>query len=38
MLAFVVFGITDSISLSIPTSFIMWLWASSLAILDRRGR
>jgi len=38
MLAFVVFGITDSISLSIPTSFIMWLWASSLAALDRRGR
>lgn len=30
--AFLVFGTTDSISFSIPTSFVVWLWASTLVI------
>jgi O-antigen ligase len=30
---YLVFGITDSISLSVPTSFIVWLWSSSLVVL-----
>lgn len=30
---YLVFGITDSISLTIPTSFIVWLWVCALAIL-----
>jgi O-antigen ligase len=33
MVVYLVFGITDSISLSVPTSFIVWLWSSSLVIL-----
>jgi O-antigen ligase len=36
--AFLVFGITDQISLSIPTSFIVWLWACGLAIIHERAR
>ena len=31
---YLVFGITDSIGLSIPTSFIVWLWACALAIFS----
>jgi O-antigen ligase len=30
---YLVFGITDSISLSVPTSFIIWLWSISLVVL-----
>ena len=36
--AFLVFGITDQISLSIPASFILWLWACGLAIIHERAR
>ncbi len=32
--AFMLFGLTDSISLSVPTSFIIWLWICSLAIVN----
>ena len=31
-----VFGLTDQISFTIPTSFIIWLWAYALAILVSR--
>jgi O-antigen ligase len=34
MVAYIVFGTTDSIGLSMPTSFIMWLWVCALAILS----
>ena len=30
---YLVFGLTDSISLSVPTSFVVWLWSASLVIL-----
>jgi O-antigen ligase len=33
IVVYLVFGTTDSISLSVPTSFIIWLWASSLVVL-----
>jgi O-antigen ligase len=33
LVVYLVFGITDSISLSVPTSFIVWLWSCSLVIL-----
>lgn len=33
VVVYLVFGITDSISLTIPTSFIVWLWVCALAIL-----
>ncbi len=33
LVVYLVFGITDSISLSVPTSFIIWLWAMSLMVL-----
>jgi O-antigen ligase len=33
LVVYLVFGLTDSISLSVPTSFIMWLWAASLVLL-----
>jgi O-antigen ligase len=33
MVAYITFGITDSIGLSTPTSFIMWLWVCALATL-----
>lgn len=38
IVAFLVFGITDQISLSIPTSFVVWLWACALAIIHERTR
>ncbi len=34
IVVYLVFGITDSISLSIPTSFIVWLWACALCVLS----
>jgi O-antigen ligase len=33
LVVYLVFGVTDSISLSVPTSFILWLWSSSLVLL-----
>jgi O-antigen ligase len=36
--AFLAFGITDQISLSIPSSFIVWLWVCALAIIHERAR
>jgi O-antigen ligase len=33
LMVYLIFGVTDSISLSIPTSFIIWLWVCALAIL-----
>jgi O-antigen ligase len=33
LVVYLVFGITDSISLSVPTSFIIWLWSASLVVL-----
>jgi exopolysaccharide production protein ExoQ len=38
IVAFLIFGITDSISLSTPTSFIIWVWACALALLQRQPR
>ena len=35
LVVYLVFGITDSISLSVPTSFIVWLWSISLVLLCR---
>ncbi|MCL5734666.1 MAG: O-antigen ligase family protein [Actinobacteria bacterium] len=35
---FLVFGITDQISFSIPSSFIIWLWAIALVIVNERSR
>jgi O-antigen ligase len=35
---YLVFGITDSIGLSVPTSFIVWLWSCSLVILYEKFR
>ena len=35
LVVYLVFGITDSISLSVPTSFIIWLWSASLVVLHR---
>jgi O-antigen ligase len=35
--AFIIFGLTDSMSLSRPTSFILWLWPCALAISDARA-
>jgi O-antigen ligase len=37
IVVYLVFGITDSISLSIPTSFIVWLWACALSVLSLSG-
>jgi O-antigen ligase len=34
IVVYLVFGITDSISLSIPTSFVVWLWACALGVLS----
>jgi O-antigen ligase len=34
MVAYLTFGTTDSIGLSIPTSFIVWLWICALALLS----
>lgn len=36
IVAFLIFGLTDSISLSIPTSFVIWIWGSALAIVHVR--
>ena len=36
IVVYLVFGITDSISLSVPTSFIIWLWVCALAIIVKR--
>ena len=33
LVVYLIFGITDSISLSVPTSFIVWLWSISLVLL-----
>ena len=38
VVVYFVFGITDSISLTIPTSFIVWLWACALALLSYSAR
>ncbi len=38
IVAYLIFGITDSISLSVPTSFIIWLWASALVTLVGRSQ
>jgi O-antigen ligase len=35
--AFIIFGLTDSMSPSRPTSFILWLWPCALAISDTRA-
>ena len=37
LVVYLVFGITDSISLSVPTSFIVWLWSISLVLLCEIG-
>jgi len=36
MVAYLIFGVTDSISLSVLASFIIWLWVCALAILLAR--
>lgn len=36
IIVYLIFGVTDSISLSIPTSFIIWLWVCALAIILER--
>lgn len=33
ILVFLVFGVTDSLSFSTPAGLLLWLWASSLAVL-----
>ena len=38
IVAFLAFGITDQISFSIPTSFIIWLWAGSAVLLQDRSQ
>jgi O-antigen ligase len=38
LVVYLVFGITDSISLSVPTSYVVWLWSSSLVIIYVLGR
>jgi O-antigen ligase len=38
LVVYLVFGVTDSISLSVPTSFIVWLWSCSLVILYEKFR
>lgn len=35
IIVYLVFGITDSISLAVPTSFMVWCWACALAIVSR---
>jgi O-antigen ligase len=37
IVVYLVFGITDSISLSIPTSFVVWLWACALSVVSFCG-
>lgn len=36
IVVYLIFGVTDSIGLSIPTSFIIWLWACALAVILER--
>ncbi|MFH0916626.1 MAG: O-antigen ligase family protein [bacterium] len=36
IIVYLIFGVADSISLSIPTSFIIWLWVCALAIILQR--
>ncbi|GAB4251584.1 MAG: hypothetical protein Kow00122_09260 [Thermoleophilia bacterium] len=36
-IAFLVFGFTDSLSLSTPSSAFLWLWASTLPLVGKRG-
>ena len=36
LIVYLVFGVTDSINLSIPTSFIIWLWVCALVIVVAR--
>jgi putative inorganic carbon (HCO3(-)) transporter len=38
LVVYLVFGFTDSISLSVPTSFIVWLWSCSLVLIYEIGR
>ena len=38
MAVFLVYGLTDSMGLSRPTSFILWLWPCLLVLSDARGR
>jgi O-antigen ligase len=38
IVVYLIFGVTDSISLSIPTSFIIWLWACALTVMLERVR
>ena len=37
IVAFAIYGLTDSMSLSRPTSFILWLWPCALAISAARA-
>jgi putative inorganic carbon (hco3(-)) transporter len=37
LVVYLVFGITDSISLSVPTSFIVWIWCCSSVMLYQIG-
>jgi O-antigen ligase len=37
MTAFVVYGLTDSMAFSRPTSFIIWLWPCALALVQPRS-
>lgn len=37
MTAYVVYGLTDSMSFSRPTSFVIWLWPCALAITQARS-
>lgn len=36
IIVYLIFGVADSISLSVPTSFIIWLWVCALAIILER--
>ena len=38
VVAFVVFGIGDSMSFSRPTSFVLWIWASAVALNQARPK
>jgi hypothetical protein len=33
IIVFVVFGMTDALSFSTPSALVVWLWASTMAIL-----
>jgi O-antigen ligase len=34
IVVYLIFGVTDSISLTIPTSFVVWLWACALGLVQ----